>query len=82
MMAANYRHIGSRENRLGRHYSRFWVFLPMPSFADQSLALRNLQNAASNRRSRDKEATAARAASNEHPEQVKPTIVLPFKRAG
>jgi hypothetical protein len=29
-----------------------------------------------------KEATAARAASNEHPERVKPTIVLPFRRAG
>jgi hypothetical protein len=23
MMAANYRHIGGLENRLGRHYSRF-----------------------------------------------------------
>jgi hypothetical protein len=23
MMAANYQHIGGRENRLGRHYSRF-----------------------------------------------------------
>src|SRR5271169_6872670 len=28
MMAADYRHIGGRENRLGRHYSRFSPFLP------------------------------------------------------
>src|ERR1700746_224283 len=28
MMAANYRHIGGGENRLGRHYSRFRRFGP------------------------------------------------------
>src|SRR5215469_1584823 len=28
MMAANYRHIGGGENRLGRHYSRFSAFWP------------------------------------------------------
>jgi len=28
MMAANYRHIGGGENRLGRHYSRFSAFCP------------------------------------------------------
>src|SRR5947199_9951432 len=28
MMAADYRHIGGRENRLGRHYSRFSAFWP------------------------------------------------------
>ena len=27
-MAADYRHIGGLENRLGRHYSRFSPFLP------------------------------------------------------
>ena len=27
-MAANYRHIGGGENRLGRHYSRFSAFWP------------------------------------------------------
>jgi hypothetical protein len=43
--AANYRHIGDRENRLGRHYSRFAPFRPAASLADQSLALRKLQNA-------------------------------------
>src|SRR6266850_8445869 len=33
MMAANYRHIGGLENRLGRHYSRFsasWPAAPLP----------------------------------------------------
>jgi hypothetical protein len=33
MMAANYRHIGGLENRLGRHYSRFsasWPAVPLP----------------------------------------------------
>src|SRR5205814_730650 len=28
MMAADYRHIGGHENRLGRHYSRFSPFWP------------------------------------------------------
>jgi hypothetical protein len=28
MMAANYRHIGGLENRLGRHYSRFSASAP------------------------------------------------------
>src|SRR2546423_10245882 len=51
MMAADYRHIGGRENRLGRHYSRFSPFSPAPALADQSLALRKSWNAGSNRRS-------------------------------
>jgi hypothetical protein len=38
-MAADYRHIDSLENRLGRHYSRFSPFLPTPALASQSLAL-------------------------------------------
>src|SRR5215813_14659241 len=54
MMAANYRHIGGGENRLGRHYSRFSGFCPTAFLADQSLASRNLQNGGSNRRSRAK----------------------------
>jgi hypothetical protein len=35
MMAANYRHIGGRENRLGRHYSRFLAFWPAALLAVQ-----------------------------------------------
>src|ERR1700759_980057 len=50
-MAADYRHIGGHENRLGRHYSRFSAFSPTPALAGQSLALRKLCDAASNRRS-------------------------------
>jgi len=38
-MAADYRHIGGLENRLGRHYSRFSPFQPAAPFADQSLEL-------------------------------------------
>src|SRR2546430_3534655 len=52
MMAADYRHIGSLENRLGRHYTRFSAFWPAPALAGQSLALRKLCDAGSNRRSR------------------------------
>src|SRR5256885_1025304 len=52
MMAADYRHIGGLENRLGRHYSRFSPFSPTPALADQSLARRKSWNARSNRRSR------------------------------
>src|SRR5437762_11598117 len=52
MMAADYRHIGGLENRLGRHYSRFWAVWPAPALAGQSLALRKLCDAGSNRRSR------------------------------
>ena len=52
MMAADYRHIGGPENRLGRHYSRFSAFQPAPLLAAQSLALRKSSNAGSNRRSR------------------------------
>src|SRR5215472_12248873 len=52
MMAANYRHIGGGENRLGRHYSRFSGFCPTAFLADQSLASRKFQNGGSNRRSR------------------------------
>src|SRR5690349_11166621 len=54
MMAADYRHIGGHENRLGRHYSRFSPFWPVPALAGQSLALRKLCDAGSNRRSRAK----------------------------
>src|SRR5204863_6313419 len=43
---------GGRENRLGRHYSRFSAFWPAPALAGQSLALRKLCDAGSNRRSR------------------------------
>src|SRR5262249_7871772 len=56
MMAANYRHIGGGENRLGRHYSRFAGIWPTSFLADQSLTLRKSQNAGSNRPSRAREA--------------------------
>src|ERR1700745_4305391 len=52
MMAANYRHIGGGENRLGRHYSRFAGVWPTSFLADQSLTLRKSQNTGSNRSSR------------------------------
>src|ERR1700750_926284 len=52
MMAADYRHIGGRENRLGRHYSRFSALWPAPALAGQSLALPKLCDAGPNRRSR------------------------------
>src|SRR5215813_15151855 len=52
MMAANYRHIGGGENRLGRHYSRFSGIWPTSFLADQSLTPRKSQNAGSNRPSR------------------------------
>src|SRR5215468_11284513 len=55
MMAANYRHIGGGENRLGRHYSRFAGIWPTSFLADQSLTLRKSQNAGSNRPSRANE---------------------------
>src|SRR5690349_9192544 len=67
MMAADYRHIGGRENRLGRHYSRFPPFWPTPALSGQSLALRKLCDAGSNRRSqvrvdtRQRDATASAA---------------------
>src|SRR3954447_7014128 len=67
MMAADYRHIGSLENRLGRHYSRFLAFWPAPALAGQSLALRKLCDAGSNRRSRVKHVA-------DHPET--PAMVL------
>src|SRR6185437_15578374 len=51
MMAANYRHIGGRENRLGRHYSRFSGIWPTAFVADQSLARQKSRNGGSNRRS-------------------------------
>jgi hypothetical protein len=50
MMAANYRHIGGLENRLGRHYSRFSVFWPAARLADRSLGQRKSRNGGSNRR--------------------------------
>src|SRR3954451_18788346 len=60
MMAADYRHIGGRENRLGRHYSRFSPFWPTPALSGQSLALRKLCDAGSNRRSQAKPRVAMR----------------------
>src|SRR6266851_3919190 len=51
MMAANYRHIGCLENRLGRHYSRFSASGPAAPLAAQSLARRKSPNHGSNRRS-------------------------------
>src|ERR1700732_5601422 len=51
MMAANYRHIGGLENRLGRHYSRFSASGPAAPLAAQSLARRKSRNGGSNRRS-------------------------------
>jgi hypothetical protein len=51
MMAANYRHIGGLENRLGRHYSRFSASWPAAPLAAQSLARRKSPNRGSNRRS-------------------------------
>ena len=64
-MAANYRHIGGGENRLGRHYSRFSGIWPTSVLADQSLTLRNSQNPGSNRssRARAREITAVLAES-------------------
>ena len=64
-MAANYRHIGGGENRLGRHYSRFSAFWPPAAPADQSLALRKSQNAGSNRRSRARRLVGAHLATAE-----------------
>jgi hypothetical protein len=58
-MAADYRHIGGRENRLGRHYSRFSAFWLAPALAGQSLARRKLCDAGSNRRSRANAITAS-----------------------
>src|SRR5258708_39256181 len=43
MMAANYRHIGGLENRLGRHYSRFSASWPAAPLVAQSLAGENRQ---------------------------------------
>src|SRR5438477_8565560 len=63
MMAADYRHIGGRENRLGRHYSRFSPFWPTPALSGQSLALRKLCDAGSNRRSQVSADPAARLAA-------------------
>src|SRR5207244_6522397 len=58
MMAANYRHIGDGENRLGRHYSRFSRIWPTAFVGDQSLALRKSLNGGSNRRRRASGASA------------------------
>src|SRR5215471_20556441 len=60
MMAANYRHIGGGENRLGRHYSRFLRIWPTAFLADQSLALCKSQNGGSNRRSQASSASPVR----------------------
>src|SRR6266566_2956240 len=51
MMAANYRHIGGHENRLGRHYSGFSAFLAATPLARQSLAAQKFPSGGSNRRS-------------------------------
>src|SRR5438132_6563943 len=51
MMAANYRHIGGQENRLGRHYSRFPAFSPAAPLARQYLAAQKFRRGGSNRRS-------------------------------
>src|SRR5215469_15138556 len=64
MMAANYRHIGGGENRLGRHYSRFLGIWPTSFLADQSFTLRKSQNAGSNPRSRAKLRRIQAAASS------------------
>src|SRR5216683_8231361 len=56
MMAANYRHIGCLENRLGRHYSRFSASGPAAPLAAQSLARRKSPNHGSNRRSQARQA--------------------------
>src|SRR5215468_2412117 len=45
MMAADYRHIGGRENRLGRHYSRFSGFWLMPSLQSNHLLCENRRTA-------------------------------------
>src|SRR6266849_9128950 len=62
MMAANYRHIGCLENRLGRHYSRFSASGPAAPLAAQSLARRKSPNHGSNRRSQANETPPTRAA--------------------
>src|SRR5438128_4796073 len=58
MMAANYRHIGGHENRLGRHYSGFSAFLAATPLARQSLAAQKFPSGGSNRRSQVKPASA------------------------
>jgi hypothetical protein len=45
MMAADYRHIGGGENRLGRHYSRFSRFGPRRSLPINHLLGENRQMA-------------------------------------
>jgi hypothetical protein len=45
MMAANYRHIGGDENRLGRHYSRFSGIDPRRSLPINLLLCENRQTA-------------------------------------
>jgi len=66
-MAADYRHIDGLENRLGRHYSRFPPFSLTPALADQSLALRKLRDAGSNRRSRARTTQRLCAHETENP---------------
>ena len=51
MLAANYVHIRSLENRLGRHYSQFLRFLPAASVVLQSLVPRKSRDGRSKRRS-------------------------------
>src|ERR1700730_19435407 len=45
MMAANYRHIGGGENRVGRHYSRFWTSGPAAPLAAHHLPGENRRTA-------------------------------------
>src|SRR5271154_1740545 len=75
-MAADYRHIGGVENRLGRHYSRFSPFWPAASFADQSLALRKSWNAGSNRRSQVNSGRTDRWRSSSMPKAMPPTASI------
>jgi hypothetical protein len=79
-MAADYRHIGGRENRLGRHYSRFSTFWPAALLAAQRLAAQRLarrksRNGGSNRRS-----YASDVSSRRHGERQNGDADLP--RAG
>src|SRR5271169_6304429 len=83
MMAADYRHIGGRENRLGRHYSRFSPFLPAPALASQSLALRKLCDAGSNRRRRaNTDPSATLSSSTDFPGSpvIRSTLLRRFSR--
>src|SRR6266851_8070079 len=74
MMAANYRHIGGLENRLGRHYSRFSASGPAAPLAAQSLARRKSPNHGSNRRS---QANAPRIRLSDKTSRLRPRRAAP-----